>query len=329
MHMPIGEPNPAPIHRAGTDGQIRFHMLEPADERAFVAAHPGTGAQAFHTGHPDGQNLAQRAWRQAFRNLPFQRFGAGAGAKQQNSAGCRKPIGQGGIGEGQDGRYDEPIPRKVGGRWQDIHILALRTQRGIGFKQQAKRVPVPALRLHLLLPDAGVLKQQCDRRTDGCHAGKGCNFAGNGAHFAGCHILHIVGCQQPGVHGFLRKRGLPPAKIAHQLRAMRKCLQRPQPHHARQRGGVPRRPVHWSRLLLHDAKSPIGHHGAIQIMVKRGEIRMALPQIVQLGFGIVPPLIQKTQRIAVPCEEIEVLRQRVVIKFGEEAHGIVGDETAR
>ena len=64
-------------------------------------------------------------------------------------------------------------------------------------------------------------------------------------------------------------------------------------------------------------------------MVKRRDVRVALPQVG--GFLCVgkPELFEKAERVAVPSRHINIASDVVVIEFGEEAHEVVRDIAAR
>ena len=141
-------------------------------------------------------------------------------------------------------------------------------------------------------------------------------------------IIGPVGTQQPAVHLFLRKRGLSPAEVTDQFGPMRHCFKRPQPDHAGQRSGIVPRPVYRPRLLLHHPHPP--GHAAIEIMVKRGDVRMTLPGIP--GFLVRVEhveLLEKAERITVPARHIEVTRDSVMIELGEKTHIIVDNIAPR
>ena len=133
---------------------------------------------------------------------------------------------------------------------------------------------------------------------------------------------------QPGVILLLRTLGLTPAEIADNLGAMGQSLPRPEAHHARLGDGVPRRPVHRAGLLLHHPPAALAH-GAIKVMVIGRDIRVRCLAPARLllfrgqeGFG-------KANGVGVPRGEVEVVAHVPMVELVEEAHEVMGDETAR
>ena len=151
---------------------------------------------------------------------------------------------------------------------------------------------------------------------------------GGGAHFIGGFGLGAVGPEQACMHLLLCKRRLPPAEIARQLGAMRGCLERPQRHHPRQRRRIEARPVYRPGLLLHHPPAP-ARAPTIKIVVEGRDVGVALAQIGLLLFGGEPELLEKAERVGIPCRHINIAAYSVVIELGEETHEIVRDILSR
>ncbi len=60
-------------------------------------------------------------------------------------------------------------------------------------------------------------------------------------------------------------------------------------------------------------------------MVKGGDIGMPLARKSPLVSVRKPELLQKSERIAVPCRQIDLRAELMMIEFGEKPHEIMGD----
>ena len=109
---------------------------------------------------------------------------------------------------------------------------------------------------------------------------------------------------------------------------MRERFPAPQPHHARQRRGIPHRPVHRAGLLLHHPERLL-RHAAIDVVVERREIRMPGAQPLRLDRRVEPLFFERPERIAVPGGDIEIGGDLVVIELREKLHEIVRDGPSR
>ena len=116
-------------------------------------------------------------------------------------------------------------------------------------------------------------------------------------------IQNAVGAVQARMHLFLRKGGLPPAEIGHQFRAMREGLPSPGADHSGNRRGIIGRPIHRPRLLFHHPPTP-PTTGSVEIMVKAGDVGMALTHIGE--FLLVGPAehLKEAEWIGIPCGDI-------------------------
>jgi hypothetical protein len=94
-----------------------------------------------------------------------------------------------------------------------------------------------------------------------------------------------------------------------------------------QRRRIIGRPIHRSGLLLHHLPAP-APDAAIKIVMKRGEIGMALARKAVLQRITPPALLQKAERIGIPRCRIEISGNGVVIERREEAHEVVDNLTA-
>ena len=323
-----------PIHNAATVLQrdLRFKpcldMLEPARNRKAVTPLNQPVAQRFDARYRDRDRGAQRARRQACRYLKIAGSAAAAGAEHDRHTQPCQSFNQIRI-EDRQRRYDDHL---VAVEWrvmrQDIDINPKPAQRRIKGKNQLYISETAPLRLRLEQPGGFVGKEQRDGFGRFAEITQNCQIAGGCARLMRADIVDAVGAEQPGMMHFLRERGLPPTEIADQFGTMRRCFKRPEPDHASERRGVVRGPVHRAGLLLHHPPAALGA-AAIEIMVKGSNVRVPLTGVAQLVVATEPELLEKANRIAVPGRHIEIARDSVVIKFGEEAHIIVDDVAAR
>ena len=106
---------------------------------------------------------------------------------------------------------------------------------------------------------------------------------------------------------------------------MGKGLPSPKPRHAGQGVGVPRRPVHGARLLLHHPPAATAN-GAIKVVVKGLKIRIALAHKAVLMRGRRgKPVGQKPQRIGIPSGNIQIGAHIKMIEIGDLAHVVMAD----
>lgn len=237
----------------------------------------------------------------------------------------RKPVHQRRI-EHRQARHHHRLVDSERGFWrQNIDIEPQPPERRIPCEHQFERIEVAPLPVGVDRPAGFVGKEQRHRSRRCAHRADGGEIGGGGARFMSADIIGAIGAEQPGVVRLLPERRLTPAEIADQFSTVRGGLQRPQPHHAGERGGVMRRPVHRTRLLLHHPPALTPGTAAIEIMVERGDIGMALPRITQLVVVRKPQAFEEADRIAVPPRDIEIGGNRVVIELGEEAHEIMDD----
>ena len=109
---------------------------------------------------------------------------------------------------------------------------------------------------------------------------------------------------------------------------MRQSLPCEQPDLALARHGVPWRPVHRARLLLHHPPAPAPDR-AVEIVVERRDVGMRSRRPAgALGLAEGEAL-DKAERIGIPARQIEMFAQREMIEVVEEAHEIMGDEAPR
>jgi hypothetical protein len=87
------------------------------------------------------------------------------------------------------------------------------------------------------------------------------------------------------------------------------------------------RPVDRPRLLLHHPERQL-RHATIDIVIERCEIRMTGAQPFRLEFGRKPLFFERAERIAIPCGDIQIGSDLVVIEFGEQLHEVVRDRPA-
>ena len=132
-----------------------------------------------------------------------------------------------------------------------------------------------------------------------------------------------IGAQEACVHLLLRLRELAPAEVADQLRPVRHRLQRPQPHHAGQRGRIVPRPVDRPRLLFEHRPAAALGTAAIEIVVERGDVgvaRVGEPHLVRL---VETEHLEEPERVAVPPQHVEIGSKVVVVVAGVEPHRVV------
>jgi len=136
-------------------------------------------------------------------------------------------------------------------------------------------------------------------------------------------IVAPLGAQQSGVHLFLRKGCLSPAKIADQFGPMRHRFQRPEPHHSRQGRGIETRPIHRARLLFHHPPATLSLATAIQIMMEIGCIGVALVPICLLFSLRKPELLKEAEGITVPTGNIKIASDGTMIELSKETHEVM------
>ena len=211
----------------------------------------------------------------------------------------------------------------LGVRWQDVDRQTGPTQRRIGREHQIEVVEILSLRLNLPCPLRDIIKD--DRHV--CLGGAGLRHRFDVPrdlfHFVQCGGVAIVGTQKGGVHLFLRKRRLSPAKVADDLRTMRKSLPTPEPDHAGQGSRVPGGPVDRAGLLLHHPPASLTD-SAIKVVMEGLKVGMSLAHVSRAGLCIaIDAVHQKAQRVAVPAGDIEVGAHGKVVKFKNPTHVIM------
>lgn len=73
---------------------------------------------------------------------------------------------------------------------------------------------------------------------------------------------------------------------------------------------------------------PLPAAGAVKIVMKGLEIRIARPHVPVLPCGIATKLLQKTDGVGIPRGDVEIRRTIEVIEIEGPAHEIVDDRTA-
>ena len=179
------------------------------------------------------------------------------------------------------------------------------------------------MRLHRPGGVSVIVKNQTHARPAVANFGRRNNLIAQQANLVHGLRLFAVGAQKPGVQLFLRHGGLPPAEKADGFCTMRKGFPAPETHHAGQRHGIIRGPVHRAGLLLHDPPAPFAD-SPVQIVVKGLKIRVALPRIRLFPLRIRPhPILEEAHRVAVPTCNLQIITNFVVIKVGDPAHIIM------
>ena len=136
------------------------------------------------------------------------------------------------------------------------------------------------------------------------------------------------------MHVLLGARRRAPAEVAHDLRAVGEGLVGPEPHRARCRDRVGRRPVHLSWLLLHhperDVRSPaLGlERPAEDVVVEGDQVGVPGPRVARLDLVGERRLLEHAERVAVPGDAVERAPERVDVVIREEPHPVVGDGAA-
>ena len=168
-----------------------------------------------------------------------------------------------------------------------------------------------------------IVEQQCDRRLRGLHIRSLGHFRADLPDLRHREGVGTVGAEQAGVQLLLGERGLSPAEIAHRFGPVGEGFPCPQTHHTGQWHGVVRGPVDRAGLLFHHPPAPLAH-GAVKIVVERLKVGVALPRIAVLLRRIrAHPILEKAQRVAVPCGDIKIFTHCEMVKVSDPAHVIM------
>ena len=245
----------------------------------------------------------------------------------EHDALCRGECRFGGGRDVHQARHqNQAVALQVSAGPHDIHIEAKAARRLVPAEDELVIAEVRPLRLDagdpaclVVIDDGDAGLPRAGKRTELAQ------FLADGRRLAPA-LREFVQARQveAGMHLFLREGGLPPAEVAHHLRAMGKRLPRPQPHHAALWHRVPRRPVHRARLLLHHPETALADT-AIEIVMEGGDVGMRGPRpavLLRLAEG---EALDEADRIGIPRGEIEIVAHGKVIKVVEEAHEVVGD----
>ena len=286
------------------------------------------GTERFDARDLERDRALQFTRGQLWRDLEVRGFAAATRPDQHLGAAGGEPVDEALRQDGQAGYDDEAVALERGVGRDDVDVESECAQRRIPLERLPQRAEARALRLDVGDPDGGVVEDQRDGRMGArCHGSEPRDVTGSGPRFVRADVVLAVGAQEAGVHLLLREGRLPPAEIGDELRAVRHRLQRPEPHHAGERRGVARGPVHGSRLLLHHREAS-ATAAAVEVVVERRDVGMALARVAELLGVAEPELLEEAERVAVPGDDIEVAPQGMVVEGGDEAHRVVRDIAA-
>ena len=328
MRPGAGKPQAAAIIESQTGFDLRsgFDVLHPARHLPGVAGgQHDAGRQAFHPRHRHVDQHFQPIGRQVRRNGEIARLGTGARAGKHSCVAVCKPARKPFIHKDLSGQKYEAITRHIGIWRHDIDTQPQPPRRRVPRHGGGQRILIATLRLALHCPHTVIIEDQ--RHIAAATLRQRAQLRQPGAerlHFRPGRSRLVIGPVQPGVHGFLPGRRLPPAEPTHALGAMGDGFPAPKFDRAFRRCRVPRRPVHRAGLLFDHPPAPLPA-GAIKAVVKGGEVRMAGAQVTRLVSGTERSLPQETDRVGVPRRHIELPADGIMIKFREQPHEIVDD----
>jgi hypothetical protein len=329
-----GPPRPRPRPRAGPKARPSASLRgsgtpRRGSSRAAVRAEPDRFGGALRPPRPSGRRRRRRrpapprraagfprarrprrareVRRQRHGDRHLGRLGVRPGAEDRRAAVAGKRGEERGRERGEAGREDDLPRRQVGrvGR-HDVDREPRAAQRAVGGEHKAEVVEVAALRLRLPGPGRGVVEDDGDRRgagrsTSGISAISRATCAASASPGAGrCRGAGGPRASAPARRGPAASGSSSPPRP----RGRRPPTPRAAP--CRQRRGVPGRPVHRARLLLHHppAAPP---HAAVEVVVEGLHVGVALPQVARLVRRARPRSgRQEAERVAVPACDVEV-----------------------
>jgi hypothetical protein len=179
-----------------------------------------------------------------------------------------------------------PSRRQVGrvGR-DDVDRQPCPAQRTVEREDQPEVVEVAALRLRLPGPGGGIVEDDRHGRGAGLRPRASPRSRARPAAPRQGPARGAVGAQEAGVHLLLREGGLPPAEVADHLGPVGEGFPGPEPDHAGQRRGVPRRPVHRAQAAAPSSTSGPAPHAPVEVVVEGLHVGIALPEVARLVVG--------------------------------------------